>query len=156
MTNHCLSNRELARGEDFWTYEAVEDRLIEAWALLHRMPDREAAWLGQAVMGLWRQVKREWDAYSQDSDDVRLTLGARAAEVDRMDEALGWLDHVRTIDRKLVGLVIKVKARGYGEVPWVLIRAQLGWEVTPDACRKRYGRAIYAIAYRLNRAFSGT
>jgi hypothetical protein len=141
--------------QDLWTYEAVEERLIEAWLLLHRMPDREAAWLGQTVMSLWRQVRREWGAYSQDGDDVRLTLGARAAEVDRMDEALDWLGHVRPIDRKLVGLVIKIKARGYGEVPWALVRAKLGWEVSADACRKRYGRAIYGISHKLNRAFSG-
>lgn len=134
---------------DFWTFEAVEERLIEAWVLLHRMPDREAAWLGQAVMGLWRQVKREWDAYSQDSADVRLTLGARAAEVDRMDEALDWLRHVRGVDRKLVGLAIKMKAAGH-EPSWVAIRAKLGWGVSPDACRKRYARAIYIIAHKLN------
>ncbi len=140
--------------QDVWTHEAVEERLIEAWLLLHRMPDREAAWMRQTVMSLWRQVKREWDSYSQDSEDVRLLLGARAVEVDRMNEALDWLGHVRPIDRKLVGLVIKIKARGYGEVPWTLIRARLGWDVSADACRKRYGRAIHAIALKLNLAFS--
>lgn len=137
--------------DGFWTYEAVEERLVEAWGFLARLPDREAAWLRVGVSSIYRSVVREWNDYWQ-TDDKPVRLGLRSAQVDRMDEAMGWLDHVRPADRRLIGLVLHVLSHGYSEPPWKGLCAPMGWGGHPDALRKRYSRALAHIAAMLNGA----
>lgn len=144
-----------------WTFETVEARLIEAWGYLLRLPDRERAWLSSGTMGLWRQAgtseREAWANYRIDgadyhADAVRPSMGLTVAQVTRMDEALGWLDHVRPVDRKLVGHALRVRAAGYSAVPWEKIRRELRWDAAADTLRKRYGRALYRIGAALNAA----
>lgn len=134
---------------EFWTFDAVEARLVEAWGFLGRMPDREAAWLRGGVSSIYRSIVREWNDYWQ-TDDKPVRLGLRSAEVDRMNEALGWLDHVRPADRKLVGFVLQALARGYSDPPWRGLCRPMGWGGHSDALRKRYSRSITRIAHVLN------
>jgi hypothetical protein len=135
----------------FWTFAAVEERLVEAWVFLGRMPDREANWLRAGVSSIYRSIVREWNDYWQ-TDDKPVRLGLRSAEVDRMNEALGWLDHVRPADRKLVGFVLQALARGHSDPPWRGLCRPMGWGGHPDALRKRYSRAISRVCYVLNSA----
>ncbi|WP_158010623.1 DUF6362 family protein [Tardibacter chloracetimidivorans] len=133
-----------------WTPDAVQEGFIQAWESLRRMPDREKGWMRSGTSSLWRQVQREWGAYSQDAEDVRLTLGLRAVEVDQMEEALQWLELLRPEDRKLVGAVLPVLAKGYSRIPWGRIKARRGLEGKPDTLKKRYRRALDMIAAALN------
>jgi hypothetical protein len=138
-----------------WTFDAVEERLVEAMSCLWRLPDRERGWLGTATMSLWRQVKREWGDYVDSSEEPRKP-GLTRREVADMEEALGWLGHVPAGDsRKIVGVALRYLARGESRVPWVDVLARAGgkgsgW--TTDGLRMRYSRAITMICNRLNAA----
>lgn len=140
--------------DDFWTFAAVEERLVEAWEFLGRMPDREAGWLKVGVSSIYRAIVREWNDYWQ-TDDKPVRLGLRTAEVDRMNEALDWLEHVRPADRKLVGFVLQALARGHADPPWGGLCRPMGWGGHPDALRKRYSRAITRICHAENSADFG-
>jgi hypothetical protein len=137
---------------DYWTFEAVEERLIEAWEFLGRMPDREARFQRVSISSLYQSIVREWNDYWQ-TDDHPPRLGLRSAEVDRMEQALGWMTgYVRPADRKLVGLALQALAKGAAEVPWRGLCKPMGWGGHADALRKRYSRAITRIANSLNSA----
>jgi hypothetical protein len=129
----------------------VEERLIDAWQLLARMPDRERAWLASGTMSLWRMVTRDLVEGSGDDAPVERS-GLTTREVDRMNEALGWLDHVAEQDRKLIGLAIGQLARGSARVSWRVILRDMGLKHGRDGLRKRYGRALQQICARLNSA----
>lgn len=132
----------------FWTFALVEERLVEAWRFLQRLPDREAGWLRTNVMSLWREVVP--DRLERFEEAPRPRMGLRTAEVDRMNDTLAWLDHTRPADRKLIGLALRFLATEQASVEWVRIKRDLGWDGTPDALRMRYSRAITRIAHVLN------
>lgn len=142
------------------TFDAVEARLVEAWGFLRRMPDPEAAWLrspGASTIYARGQLSRQelWAAYQIDSadydrDQLPKLPGLRSAEVDRMEETLGWLEWVEPRDRRLVGVVLAQLDRGETRPSWQAARTKLGGGIEPDTLRKRYGRALNAIAVRLS------
>ena len=141
--------------DDIWTFETVEQWLIEALLVLHRLPDREAGWRKVQTMSLWRQVQREWGDYV-DSDDAPRGPGVTRRELAEMEEALGWLAWVAAGDtRRIVGMGLHQKLINYGAaISWTVMRKRFvargdkGW--TTDGLRKRYGRAIGTICERLN------
>lgn len=141
----------MADADRMWTFRQVEDRLVEAWDFLCRLPDREAGWLRLSISGLWQQIIRQQADYRDGSFAAAPRVGLRAVEVDRMDEALGWLDMVRPADRMVIGHALPWLSRGAVEVPWMQIAADMGWAGTPDALRMRYGRAVARIAMGLSR-----
>lgn len=145
-----LSPEGLPVGETFWSFALVEERLIEAWRFLQRLPDREAGWLRTHVMSLWREVVPDRLERFEEAAPVR--LGLRSREVDRMEETLAWLDHTRPVDRRLIGFVLRYLAMDQAHPEWLTIRTQMGWDGTPDALRKRYNRSITRIAHALNAA----
>lgn len=141
-------DRELA------TFGLVQERLVEAWGYLMRMPDRERGW--QRIGAVWPDISRTrrdyegWDP-KLDRDVAPRKPGLRTVEVDRMEEALGWIGAVKERDRKLLGVVLGQLQRA-DEPEWHFVAVDCGREVSADAYRKRYGRAITGICERLNAA----
>jgi hypothetical protein len=143
------------------SFADVQERLVEAWGFLRRMPDREAAWInGAGVSSLWRQVRLSrqelWQLYQFNGDDYDPDVlprpqPLRAAEVDRMWSTLAWVEWVPERDRRLLGAALARLDRGDAQVPWRDLAGRLGWGGHPDALRKRYDRAIARIAARVNR-----
>jgi hypothetical protein len=139
-----------------WTFDAVQERLVEAMIICWRNPDRERGW--QQLRSAWPEVLRELSAGDYDarggdlsSSDVSIRPASLTrAEVGEMEEAFGWLDAVPPHDRKLVGLAIVELARGRREVSWLRLLRAMGLTRGSDGLRMRYGRAIAGIAARLN------
>ena len=144
----------------FWTFELVQERLVEALLLMRRMPDREHAWLKTKTMSLWQQVSptagmnavERADYLRIDRDERPRMPGLTRHEVAEMEEALGWMRFVGERDRKLVGLAIGRLARGDRHVPWRELLQPMGMARGSDGLRMRYGRAINAICVALNPA----
>ncbi len=147
------------------TFALVEERLVEAWGFLRRMPDREAGWLMDArASSIYQrgQLSRQelWELYQVDGDNYdrdalpRLP-GLRSVEVDRMDQALGWMGYVDARDRKLVGIILGQLDRGASRPAWASAAKALGSTVEPDTLRKRYARAITRIATKLDNVGNG-
>lgn len=137
----------------FWTFEMVQERLIEALLCMRRLPDREAGW--QRVRANWPDVVMHsfFGDYGDTDPDARprpLPLTRRALA--EMEEAGEWLMIVKPEDRRLVALAISCLARGDARVPWMQLRGAMGVRFGADGLRKRYGRAINAICNRLNGA----
>lgn len=147
------------------TFEGVQERLVEAWGFLRRMPDREAGWLMDVRASsiyergqLSRQELRELyqiDSADYDRDALPRMPGLRSVEVDRMEQALGWMGWVDARDRKLVGIVLGQLERGSSRPAWASAAKSLGSTVEPDTLRKRYSRAITRIAMKLDKVGNG-
>jgi len=149
-----------------WTFEAVQERLVEAMITCWRHPDRERAW--QQVRSTWPEVLREQMAGDYDarggegtSSDVAIRPAALTRrDVGEMEEAFGWLDGIEGDERKLIGLALVQLARGGREVQWRRMLHPMGLTHGSDGLRMRYGRALAGIAARLNggnpRGFAST
>lgn len=145
------------------TFDALEARLVDAMRLWDRAPDREAAWLHvraywpEIVRKGWRKgVAGEWDERSEDEEkEEPRPLPLTRDEVAEMNEAGELLGLVPERDRKLVVRVLAYMARASDEerarVPWMRIwRTTGGGKPGPDGLRRRYSRAITAMANALN------
>jgi hypothetical protein len=134
---------------DLMTFDLVQERLVEAWGYLLRMPDREAGF--QRIKAMWPDVRRHnafGDYGDMDVDAKPKLPGLRTAEVDQMEEALGWVEWVSERDRKLIGLVLGQLQR-LAHPEWDAVARRIVPSPTADACRKRYGRALHRICTRL-------
>jgi hypothetical protein len=126
--------------------------MITCW----RHPDRERGW--QRLRAHWPDVLREvspgdYDARGGDStsSDVAIRPASLTRiEVAEMEEAFGWVDRLGADDRKLVGLVVTLLAKGAREVSWRRLLAPMGVVRGADGLRMRYGRAINAICVHEN------
>lgn len=133
----------------------VEERLIEAWGFWRRYPLRGDHKLGIKASGIFREMTREWwDAGWQTDEGKRIEGWSRAGgltadEVDRMEEALGWIEWVRPADRKLIGMALDGKSSAQGIAEWERIREKLVLSVTRQALSQRYDRAIGRITRKL-------
>lgn len=137
-------------GREIVTFSDVEERLVEAWGFLMRMPDRERGW--QRLKACWPDMRRHnhfGDYGDMDADAVPKKPGLRTAEVDRMEEALGWIEWVKERDRKLVGVVLSQLQRASG-IEWGDVVDALHSDAAPDALRMRFGRSLTRICNRLN------
>src|SRR3546814_8311083 len=133
-----------------WTFEMVQERLVEAMLLWRRMPDRERGWL--AVKAYWPEMRRH--NHFGDYADVEASprpLPLSLEDYARMEQASGWLAYVRGQDRPLIALAVAWLAAGYQSVHWLKLRRPLGVTYGADGLRMRYGRAITAIARRLDK-----
>lgn len=143
------------RGE-LLSFEDVQERLVEAMRICWRHPDRERGW--QFVRSAWPEVMREPVADEHGVhikpviDDVQIRPASLTrADVARMEEAFGWLDHVQPADRKLIGVAITALARGDTRVPWGELTGPDGsLSGSADYARIRYGRAMSRLCNRLN------
>ena len=137
--------------DGFWTFDLVQERLVEAYGFLRRLPDREAGWLRTTTMGLWREVKREWGDYV-DADERPRIPGLTRNEVARMDEALEWLGWVKPESRKIVGTALRQLHNGYSRIAWGEMTPDPTQPGSSDRLRMAYGRALNVICRRLNSA----
>lgn len=138
----------------------VQERLIEAWAFQRAMPGLIGG-RATATDGPWRLVIRDRADMAEQAlaghelvSIARQTL--RPDEVDRMDEALGWVQHVRPGDVRLLSLAIASLERGGHRIAWSEIaprcglKNKMGRPLGPEALQMRYRRAIADIARALN------
>ncbi len=154
---------EKIEGEvEWWTFDAVQERLIEAMGFLDRVtPSGYNPYAGD---GPWSQIVRDRLVDYVDVDDLRERGakergGLRAAEVDRMTVTLDWIGYVPAKGnlRKLVGVVILQLLNGGSQPRWADVKAQLRSRQSTEVLRKSYGKAILTIAERLNaNHFSGS
>jgi hypothetical protein len=148
---------EASKGGRFLTFAAVELRLVGAMETWWRMPDRESGWLH--VKALWPDIQRFPDRRvigGENDEQEAVTLPRRPAptrdQIAEMVEASEWIAHAPERDRRLVAIVLALKAKGVRKVLWSRIWERLGrGRPGPDGLRKRYSRAITDIAQALSR-----
>lgn len=128
-------------------WESVEARLVEAFDVLHRLPDPSPG-PQLRMMALWREVVADRTDIDQTPSPGR--PGVSRWELGRMDEALAWCEWLSPEARRVVGAVVTWQAAGRGEVRWTEIRRRLGVETTTEGLRKAYSRALQRICGRLN------
>lgn len=148
---------------DFWTFDAVEERLIEAMRLWWRSPGG-GRW-PFAGDGPWNLMTRETRAqagamammelWKIEQEERRLGGGERPppltrADMARRDEASEWLAFVPSADRELVVHALVQLAAGAKAVPWTKLKHRLGIRFGVHGLRKRYSRAITKVAQALN------
>lgn len=120
-----------------WTPEIVEARLVEAAAVLRRLP-RER---GQDYFSTWPQTFVEFsDLVGQTPEPMRLPPPSAAA-ISRMDAALPWLLWLAPLDAKIVW------RRASGE-RWKSICWSVG--LARAAAHEHWQYALCVIAWRLN------
>lgn len=131
----------------------VEQRLIEAFEMLDRIED---GWLhiGSGVSSVWRQVLREWSDYSPDTYRNRVGANYTTADVARMEEAFAWCDWLAPMQRRLVAIVVPMKAAGR-TVQWKATAKRIGWDVRGNALQMRYMRILNLITDKANAARAG-
>ncbi|WP_242149578.1 hypothetical protein [Sphingomonas sp. BAUL-RG-20F-R05-02] len=138
----------------FLSFEDLQERLVEAMRICWRHPDRERGW--QFVRSAWPEAMQEPEDYNarvaiEDYEPIR-TAALTRADVGAMEEAFGWLDHVKPADRKLIGVAVTALARGDTRVPWGELTGPDGsLSGSADYARIRYGRAMSRLCDRLNR-----
>ena len=141
----------------FWTFDLVEERLIEAAACWRRAPGGRHRPM-MATDGPWHLIVADagdYDARGGDgvSSDVALRPASLSrAEVGRMEEATLWIEvHVGESDRRLVWLALFHKADSR-QPDWRWIMGQIGVRRGLDGVRKRYSRAIAGVARALHKS----
>ncbi|WP_374649078.1 hypothetical protein [Rhizorhabdus sp.] len=138
----------------FLDFEAVEERLLDAMRIVLRGGDREWRWLHPSCQAVWREYRAEHD--EPPVPGPLSTCAMTRAEVERAEEALGWVDASveAGLSRRIVGVALTQLALGdRARIEWPAVRARLGRDgagLTTDAIRKRYNRAITEIATRQN------
>lgn len=140
-----------------WTFDTVEDRLIEAAACWRRAPGGQRKQI-MATDGPWHLIVADagdYDARGGDgvsSDVVLRPASLSRAEVGRMEEATRWVElYVGESDRRIVWMALFHKADG--RTPdWRWIMGQVGLRRGVDGVRMRYNRAVGAIAKAVDRA----
>lgn len=141
-------------GCDWWSFDAVQGRMLEAWRYMARMPDGEAAWLRACSRSSMPAIVRS--ARAGDTLETRTGRpGLRSAQVDLVERVLtgegAWIEWVVPRDRSLVATVLRMSGRRTG-VDWLDVAESEGGLVGAEALRKRYSRALTGIAVRLNRS----
>lgn len=143
----------------WWTFDLVREALIEAMLLWRRSPGG-GRW-PFASDGPWHLMTREQLAGDYDarggfdgSSEVSLRpLPLTREEVARMNRIGEWHLFVPDeFDRRLIGKCLAWYAKGYQQLPWRKIRGQMGVDRGEFGLRKRFERAIGAIAVALNAA----
>lgn len=139
-----------------WTFDDVQDRLVEAMLTCWRGGDRERGWLRGGADGPWHMVLPDAaydggrDAAEQRADAAIRPAALTRRDVDEMEEAFGWVEALEAGQRRLVSAAVAQLARGQRQVSWVRVARSFGLDRGTDGLRMRYGRAIFSIAARLN------
>lgn len=151
---------QLASAQGRWTFDMVQEQMVEAVRIWWRTPGRVGPGRGPyAGDGPWELMVREawlgdYDARGGDgvSSDVPLRSAAMTrADVAARDQASDWLIYVPERDRKLVVMALGQLAGGKSRVSWMALRRPMGVKIGAHGLRRRYTRAIGGIADALNR-----
>lgn len=119
-----------------WTRDMVEDRVVEAAAVLRHMPPPRVA----GYFSTWPEVVRSFgDLVGQEPRPMKITPTAR--DISRMEETLTWTAGLDPIDGKIVWL------RAYG-LRWKRICWTVGLQ--RSAAHQHWLYALCVIAFRLN------
>lgn len=120
-----------------WTPEIVEERLIEAAAVLRRLPAQR----GQGYFSTWPQMFVEFsDLVGQTPEPMRLPPPSAAA-IDRMEQVLQWFAWLEPTDSKIVWL--RAGGMRWKDVCWSVGLARA-------AAHEHWLYALCVIAWRLN------
>jgi len=120
-----------------WTPEMVEERLIEAAAVLRRLPAQR----GQGYFSTWPQMFVEFsDLVGQSLEPMRLPPPTAAA-IDRMEQVLQWFAWLEPTDSKIVWL--RASGTRWKEICWSVGLARA-------AAHEHWLYALCVIAWRLN------
>lgn len=141
--------------ETWWTFEMVQERLVEAFGFLDRVtPSGHNPYAGD---GPWSQIVRDWrvdygDRAAVVEDGARDRGGLNSVEVDRMEATLGWIKFIpaRGNLRRLMGVVILQLLNGGSQPRWADVRRSLKTKQSNDVLRHSYSAAICRIAEKLN------
>ncbi|MFN4018350.1 MAG: DUF6362 family protein [Reyranella sp.] len=115
----------------------VEERLIEAAAVLRRLPAQR----GQGYFSTWPQMFVEFsDLVGQSAEPMRLPPPSAAA-IDRMEEVLQWFAWLEPMDSKIVWL--RAGGMRWKDVCWRVGLARA-------AAHEHWLYALCLIAWRLN------
>jgi hypothetical protein len=148
-----IDPRKAAEAGLLWTFDMVEERLIETMDLWRRSPGG-GGW-PFASDGPWHLVKAELYGPDVDKDAPLRPLPLRVAEVEQRDETSGWLLWIADEStRRLVVLAVTKLAKGHKQVPWKELLRPMGVRFGAHGLRKRYGRALSTICARLNGGFA--
>jgi hypothetical protein len=154
-----LDPREQRAAGALLSFGDVEERLVEAMLVCWRNPDRERGWM--RIRSAWPDVAAEPGDYDARGGDLAMPdaeirpASLTRREVAEMEEAFGWVEVLKPIDRKLIGLVITALARGAKQVPWMQLRGPMGVTRGAEGLRKRYERAMGEVCRRVNGGFPG-
>lgn len=144
---------------EWWTFDLVREALVEAAELWRRTPG-EGRW-PFAADGPYHLMSRDgaagdYDArggFGSSSDVTVRPLPLGTEECDRRDVVSEWLRFInKDEDRRLVGICCVHYATGRKQLPWDRIMREMGVNHGKDGLRKRFDRAIGAIAEGLNTA----
>jgi hypothetical protein len=143
-----------------WTYDDVEQRMVEAMQHWWRSHDPEARFsLGGRISSAWRQyfpTRLDLAIWGMLADapeaEAPKALPLSRADMQRMTEASDWLAHVPEDDRRLVVLALTKLAAGHKRVPWSKLLRPLGHQHGADRLRMRYSRALTKVCQALNLA----
>jgi hypothetical protein len=154
--------------EDFWTYEAVLERLIDTMRLWWRSPGSgrwpfasDAPWhlmtrKTRIEAGDFKGREMQLRMQAEDAEEAKRWEGRDRSgplsrdEVALRDETTEWLTWIEADSRKVVVAAVAQLASGRNSVDWRRVKAALGAEVAAKGLYRRYTRAITAIAKRLN------
>jgi hypothetical protein len=158
--------------DGFWTYAAVEERLVEAMLLWRRSPG-DARW-PFAADAPWHLMTRrtrieagglkgrelQLHMQAEDAEETRRWQGVDRRgplsrdEVSLRDETSEWLGWVAADARRVVIAVLLQLAGGRASIDWRRVKAMVGTDAISGIGNKgvyrRYTRAISAITKRLN------
>jgi hypothetical protein len=121
-----------------WTPEIVEERLVEAVAVLRRLPAER----GQGYFSTWPQTFVEFsDLVGQTPEPMRLPPPSAAA-ISRMEAALCWMPWLEPVDAKIVWL--RASGMRWKEICWTVGLARA-------AAHEHWRYSLCLIAWRLSK-----
>ena len=120
-----------------WTPEMVEERLVEAAAVLRRLPAER----GQGYFSTWPTMFVEFsDLVGQTPEPMRLPPPSPTS-IDRMEETLAWTVWLEPIDSKIAWM--RANGTRWKEICWAVGLARA-------AAHEHWLYAFCVIAWRLN------
>ena len=139
---------------DDWTAEHVERRLVEAYAILRRMPDRNLR--PRAFGNLWPEYQSEWAdllaqvGMSDPGRECQMHLPPTSIEIANMERALDWpISYLRGYDEEARALSRRAMAKAAG-IPLRAVARRTGGD--ERQLKRQAERGAHIIAVALARA----
>ena len=141
-----------------WTPEMVEERLVEAAAVLRRLPPVRVG----GYFSTWPKMMVEFsDLVGQTPEPMRLPPPSAAA-ITRMEQALSWFAWLEATDSKIVWMHVAGKrwkeicltvglARAAAHEHWTYALCLIAWRLNGRAGLSRMGRRAAIARVRRTR-----